>query len=53
MLAAITAPPLVGALMDLLGHRTLFLFSPCFLLLAMLCMLRVKRGEAHSSLQAA
>ena len=49
MLAAITAPPLVGALMDLFGHRTLFLFSPVFFLLAMLCMLRVKRGEAHSA----
>ncbi len=49
MLAAITAPPLVGALMDLFGHRTLFLFSPVFFGLAILCMLRVKRGEAHSS----
>jgi maltose/moltooligosaccharide transporter len=48
MLAAITAPPLVGALMDLFGQRTLFLFSPVFFLLAMLCMLRVKRGEAYS-----
>jgi maltose/moltooligosaccharide transporter len=53
MLAAIAAPPLAGALMDLLGHRMLFLFSPFFLLLAILCMLRVKRGEAHSGLQAA
>jgi MFS family permease len=52
MLAAIAAPPLVGALMDLLGHRTLFLFSPIFFLLAILCMLRVKRGEAHGALQA-
>jgi maltose/moltooligosaccharide transporter len=49
MLAAITAPPLVGALMDLFGHRTLFLFAPFFMLLAMLCMLQVKRGEAHSA----
>ena len=48
MLAAITAPPLVGALMDLFGHRTMFLFSPGFFLLAMLCMLQVKRGEAHT-----
>ena len=46
MAAAITAPPLVGALMDWLGLRTLFLFSPFFLLLAVLCMSRVKRGEA-------
>lgn len=46
MAAAITAPPLVGALMDWLGLRTLFLFSPFFLLLAAFCMSRVKRGEA-------
>jgi MFS family permease len=51
MLAAIVAPPLVGALMDLLGHRTLFLFSPIFFLLAILCMSQVKRGEAHSAVQ--
>ena len=49
MLAAITAPPLVGALMDALGHRVLFLFSPLFLGLAMVFMSRVKRGEAHDS----
>jgi MFS family permease len=49
MLAAITAPPLVGALMDLLGQRTLFLFAPVFFLLAILCMSRVKRGEAHAA----
>jgi len=48
MLAAITAPPLVGALMDLLGHRVLFLFSPLFFLLAAVCMLQVKRGEAEA-----
>lgn len=49
MLAAITAPPLVGALMDLFGHRTLFLFSPFFLLLAALCMSQVKRGDPHGA----
>lgn len=49
MLAAITAPPLAGALMDLFGHRMLFVFSPVFMALAILCMLRVKRGEAHST----
>jgi MFS family permease len=48
MLAAITAPPLVGALMDLFGHRMLFLFSPVFMGLAILFMSRVKRGEARS-----
>jgi MFS family permease len=49
MLAAITAPPLAGALMDLFGHRMLFVFSPVFMGLAILCMSRVKRGEAHGS----
>jgi hypothetical protein len=39
----------VGALMDALGHRVLFLFSPLFLGLAMVFMSRVKRGEAHDS----
>jgi maltose/moltooligosaccharide transporter len=47
MLAAIVAPPLVGGLMDLLGHRTMFLFSSFSMLLAILCMLQVKRGEAQ------
>lgn len=35
----------------LLGQRTLFLFSPIFFLLAILCMLQVKRGEAHGFLE--
>lgn len=48
MLAAITAPPLVGALMDQFGHRMLFVFSPLFMGLAILCMSQVKRGEASS-----
>jgi maltose/moltooligosaccharide transporter len=48
MAAAIAAPPLVGALMDWMGLRTLFLFSPFFLLLAAFCMSQVKRGEASS-----
>ena len=42
MLAAITAPPIVGGLMDFFGHRTLFLFSVLF-------MLQVKRGEARGA----
>lgn len=50
MSAAIAAPPFVGALMDAFGLRTLFLFSPFFLLLALLCMSQVKRGEAQQTL---
>ena len=49
MLAAITAPPIVGGLMDSFGHRTLFLFSVLFMLLALFCMLQVKRGEARGT----
>ena len=49
MSAAIVAPPIAGGLMDLLGHRVLFLFSSLAMLLAILCMLQVKRGEAQST----
>jgi len=49
MFAAIVAPPIVGGLMDLFGHRALFLFSTLFMLLAMLCMLQVRRGEARTT----
>jgi MFS family permease len=49
MLAAIVAPPIVGGLMDLLGHRSMFLFSSFFMFLAILCMLQVKRGEAQGT----
>jgi maltose/moltooligosaccharide transporter len=47
MLAAIVAPPIAGGLMDLFGHRSMFLFSASAMLLAILCMRRVKRGEAQ------
>jgi maltose/moltooligosaccharide transporter len=50
MLAAIAAPPIVGGLMDLFGHRTMFLFSAFSMLLALLCMLQVKRGEAQGTI---
>ena len=49
MLAAITAPPVVGGLMDVFGHRAMFLFSVLFMLIALLCMLQVKRGEAQGT----
>jgi len=49
MFAAIIAPPIAGGLMDLFGHRALFLFSPLFMVLAILCMLQVKRGEAQGA----
>lgn len=49
MLAAIVSPPVAGGLMDLLGHRVMFLFSALSMLLAMACMLQVKRGEAQGT----
>ncbi|KPL24116.1 MAG: hypothetical protein AMJ93_03120 [Anaerolineae bacterium SM23_84] len=49
MLAAIASPPIAGGLMDLLGHRVMFLFSAFSMLLAMVCMLQVKRGEAQTA----
>jgi maltose/moltooligosaccharide transporter len=49
MLAAIVSPPIAGGLMDLLGHRVMFLFSAFSMLLAMVCMLQVKRGEAQAT----
>ena len=45
MAAAITAPPLVGALMDLLGVRVMFLFTPLFMVFAFLCVCGVRRSE--------
>lgn len=49
MLAAIVSPPIAGGLMDLLGHRSMFLFSAFSMLLAIVCMLQVKRGEAQTT----
>jgi len=49
MSAAIIAPPIVGRLMDLLGHRILFLFSSAAILISILCMLQVRRGEADGA----
>ncbi|MCR4407256.1 MAG: SLC45 family MFS transporter [Anaerolineae bacterium] len=49
MAAAITAPPLVGALMDLLGVQVMFLFTPLFMLLAFLCMCGVRRSEPEAA----
>jgi len=45
MAAAIVAPPLVGALMDLLGVRVMFLFTPLFMVFAFLCVCGVRRSE--------
>lgn len=49
-LASVLGPPLAGAVVQMTGgnYRTIFLFGPLFLLLAMLAMLRVKGGEAKA-----
>jgi MFS family permease len=46
-LAAVIGPPLAGALIELTGnnYRTVFLFGPVFMFLALLLMLPVRRGE--------
>lgn len=44
-LASIIAPPITGALIDLFGYGALFLFAAACMLIAFICMSRVKRGE--------
>lgn len=46
MTANIAGPPLLGALMDLLGDEILFLMTAVFTGIAFLLMLFVRRGEA-------
>ena len=45
MLAAALSPPIVGLLMDGFGLSVMFIFTPAFMLLAVLFMLGVKRSE--------
>lgn len=44
--AAIIAPPIFGALIDGVGYKMMFVLTPLFQFIALLCMSRVKRGEA-------
>jgi maltose/moltooligosaccharide transporter len=44
--AAIISPPLVGRLIDVTDYKTMFIVTPVSMLLALLCMTRVTRGEA-------
>jgi len=46
MAAAILSPPIVGGLIDLTGYKTMFIITPAFMVLALLCMTRVTKGEA-------
>lgn len=45
--AAIMSPPLAGLFIDFLGYASLFPFSMVFLLLSVLALQRVRRGEAR------
>jgi len=45
MLAATLSPPIVGRLMDGFGLPVMFIFTPAFMLLALLFMFGVKRSE--------
>ncbi|MFZ5354453.1 MAG: MFS transporter [Bacillota bacterium] len=45
-MAAIVGPPLFGAFIDVVGFGVMFIVALCFLLLALLSMTGVKKGEA-------
>jgi MFS family permease len=45
-LAAITGPPLLGFIIDFVGYGSLFIISISFLLLALVTMMFVKKGES-------
>ena len=44
-LASIIAPPLAGGTIDLFGYPALFIFGLIFMLVALLLMRNVHRGE--------
>ncbi len=47
-LAAIVGPVLAGGIFDVLGHWTMFWISVIFMILAILSMTKVKRGEGEA-----
>jgi MFS family permease len=49
MMASIVAPPLVGAVIDVLSYPSMIKFSVLAFLTALLCMLFVKKGEAEDA----
>jgi MFS family permease len=49
-LAAITGPPLLGFIIDYVGYGSLFLISVSFLLLALVTMMFVKKGESKDGI---
>uniref|UniRef100_A0A7C3E2M0 MFS transporter n=1 Tax=Gracilinema caldarium TaxID=215591 RepID=A0A7C3E2M0_9SPIR len=48
--AAISAPPITGAIIDLAGYPGIFIFGSICMLVAWFIMGGVKRGEVHSDL---
>ncbi|HYE12675.1 MAG TPA: MFS transporter [Patescibacteria group bacterium] len=52
-LAAITGPPLLGFIIDYAGYGSLFLISVFFLLLALVTMMFVKKGESKDGINQA
>ncbi len=49
MMASIVAPPLVGAVIDVLSYPSMIKFSVLAFLAALLCVLFVKKGEAEDA----
>jgi len=49
LLAASTSPTVVGFLMDRLGRGGMFIFTPAWMLIALLCMLGVRRSEPRQA----
>lgn len=46
-LAAIAGPPFLGLIVDFVGYGALFIISICFLLLAFITMMFVRKGESQ------
>jgi len=49
-LAAISGPPLLGFIIDFVGYGALFIISVSFLLLALLTMMFVRKGESKKTM---
>jgi len=47
--AAIFGPLIAGAIFDLVGFEIMFFLSVIYLIVALVCMLGVRRGEVHES----
>ena len=46
--AAISSPPIAGALIDFIGHYSIFVFAACSMLIAFFIMGKVRSGEPES-----